>query len=89
MRCAADGLLGVWTWLFGASEHERARPERPTAAGYIRMMRLARAAQLLEQDAGQISEVAYRVGYRDVDHFSKIFKQVHGVVPSAYGRVCE
>jgi AraC-like DNA-binding protein len=53
------------------------------------MMRLARAAQLLEQDAGQISEVAYRVGYRDVDHFSKIFKQVHGVVPSAYGRVCE
>jgi len=58
-----------------------------SAAGYIRMMRLARAAQLLEQHSGQISEIADRVGYRDVEHFSRIFKRVYGVPPSAYGRV--
>ena len=58
-----------------------------SAAGYIRMMRLARAAQLLEQQSGQVSEIADRVGYRDVEHFSRIFKRVYGVPPSAYGRV--
>ena len=58
-----------------------------SAAGYIRMMRLARAAQLLEQQSGQISEIADRVGYRAVEHFSRIVKRVYGVPPSAYGRV--
>jgi len=58
-----------------------------SAAGYIRMMRLARAAQLLEQQSGQVSEIADRVGYRDVEHFSRIFKRVYGVPPSAYRRV--
>lgn len=58
-----------------------------SAAGYIRMMRFARAAQLLEQEAGSISEIAYRVGYKDVDHFSKVFKQIYKVVPSAYGGI--
>ena len=50
------------------------------------MMRLERAAQLLEQDAGHVAEVAYRVGYRDADHFSKVFKQIYGVAPSAFVR---
>jgi AraC-like DNA-binding protein len=52
---------------------------------FLREMRLARAAQLLEQESGTVSEVAYAVGYRDPEHFSKQFRKAYGVVPSAYG----
>lgn len=55
-----------------------------SAAGYIRSMRLQRAAQLLDQRAGTVSEIAYQVGFRNVNHFSKLFRQTFGVSPSAY-----
>ena len=55
-----------------------------TPAGYVRMMRLERAAQLLKQEAGNVSEVAYAVGFNDADYFSRLFKQTHGVSPSQY-----
>ena len=55
-----------------------------TTAGYIRMMRLERAAQLLEQQAGNVSEVAYAVGFKNADHFSRLFKQSFGIVPSEF-----
>ncbi|MEM1054298.1 MAG: ATP-binding protein [Bacteroidota bacterium] len=51
---------------------------------FIRELRLARAAQLLEQDAGTVAEVAYAVGYRDPEHFSKQFRKAYGATPSAY-----
>ncbi len=53
-----------------------------STAGYIRSMRLKRAAQLLEEQAGNVSEVAYAVGFQDPKHFSKLFRQVFGVAPS-------
>ena len=56
-----------------------------SAAGYIRTMRLQRAAHLLEQEVGTVSEVAYAVGFLDATHFSKLFNQVFGVYPSRYG----
>ena len=52
--------------------------------GYIRMMRLERAKQLLVQQAGTVSEVAFQVGFQDSDYFSRLFKQTVGVPPSAY-----
>jgi signal transduction histidine kinase/DNA-binding response OmpR family regulator len=55
---------------------------RLSAAGYIRMMRLKRADQLLRQRAGNVSEIAYMVGYRDAPYFSKLFKQTFGRAPS-------
>ncbi len=55
-----------------------------SAAAYIRMMRLERAAQLFEQQAGLVSEVAFRVGFKNADHFSRLFHQVFGVPPSEY-----
>ena len=53
-------------------------------SGYLRMMRLERAAQLLGQQAGSVQDVAYRIGFRDTEHFSKLFKQAFGVLPSKY-----
>ncbi len=59
---------------------------RLSAAGFIRMMRLGRAAQLLEAGATNVSETAYTVGFRDVDHFTRIFRQTFGILPSDYAR---
>ena len=55
-----------------------------SAAGYIRTMRLQRAADLLAQGGGTVAEVAYAVGFQKVPHFSKLFRQVFGVNPSNY-----
>lgn len=55
-------------------------------AGFIRTMRLQRAAQLLEQQAGNISEVAYAIGFNNPKYFSRLFRQVFGVTPTAYMR---
>jgi AraC-like DNA-binding protein len=49
------------------------------------MIRLERAADLLEQRVGNVSEVAYKVGFKDPRYFSRLFQQTFGVVPSAYG----
>ena len=57
---------------------------RLSAAGFIRMMRLQRAAQLLEQKAGSVSEIAYAVGFNDPNYFSRLFHQTFGVAPSQY-----
>ena len=40
--------------------------------------------QLLDQRWGTVQEVAYAVGYNDAEHFTKVFRQAFGVVPSAY-----
>lgn len=55
-----------------------------SAANLIRMMRMQRAIQLLEARSGSVAHVATAVGFRDVSHFSKVFKQAFGVAPSDY-----
>src|SRR5690606_7728252 len=44
-----------------------------TPGGYIRMMRLQRAEQMLRQQAGHVAEVAYAVGFNDAKYFSRLF----------------
>jgi len=48
----------------------------------IRRMRLERAAQLLEAQAGTVAEVAYSVGFKSVAHFSNACNDVYGGRPS-------
>ncbi|RME62419.1 MAG: AraC family transcriptional regulator, partial [Caldilineae bacterium] len=50
----------------------------------LRTMRLERAAALLEARAGNVSEVAYAVGFKSVAHFSNTFLNHFGCRPSAY-----
>ena len=50
----------------------------------IRRVRLERAAQLLESNAGSVAEVAYAVGFKSVAHFSNAFNEMHGVRPSVW-----
>jgi DNA-binding response OmpR family regulator len=54
---------------------------------YIRVMRMKKAAELLEEGLYTISEVSYKVGINDPFYFSKCFKQQFGISPSAYLKV--
>jgi AraC-like DNA-binding protein len=55
-----------------------------SAGSLIRAMRLQRSAQLLQQRAGNVSEVAYKVGFQDPTYFSKLFRQMFEINPSEY-----
>jgi AraC-like DNA-binding protein len=57
-----------------------------SAGSLIRIMRLQRSAQLLRQNAGNVSEIAYKVGFNDPTYFSRIFRKMYGVNPSEYSR---
>lgn len=55
-----------------------------TPNNFIKSTRMKRAAQLLSTSSLNISEVAYKVGFRDMKYFSKCFKSHYGVPPSKY-----
>jgi len=55
-----------------------------SATEFIRVYRLKRAKYLLEQKAGNISEVAYSVGFNSIGYFTKCFKNQYGKTPSEF-----
>lgn len=55
-----------------------------SAGGYIRMMRLEHASQLLSQRWGNVSEISYKVGFQDTKYFSQLFKQTFGMTPTEF-----
>ena len=52
-----------------------------SANDFIRRVRLHRAADLLRQRAGNVSEIAYQVGFSSLSYFAKCFKQMHQFSP--------
>ena len=52
-------------------------------AQYLQWLRLRRARLLLERTFLSVKEVMGLVGYNDPSHFSRDFRRVHGVSPSA------
>lgn len=51
---------------------------------FIRTLRLQRAAQLLAHHSGNVSEIAYQVGFNSPSHFTRAFREMFGKPPSAY-----
>lgn len=51
---------------------------------FIKSIRLKKAAQLLKLKQGNISEIAYRVGFNDRKYFSLEFKKYFGKTPSEF-----
>ena len=56
-----------------------------TPIEFIRIIRLKRAAQLLQESQLTVSEIAYEVGFNNPKYFRKYFKDEFGVLPSLYG----
>lgn len=55
-----------------------------TAVEFIRSTRLKRAAQLLETKSLNVNEVAYMVGFLDIDYFRRCFKDEFGHTPKEF-----
>lgn len=55
---------------------------------FIKTIRLKKAALLIRESNLSISEVAYRVGFKDTSHFTKVFKKQYGKSPTEYKTTC-
>jgi DNA-binding response OmpR family regulator/nitrogen-specific signal transduction histidine kinase len=55
-----------------------------TPIEFIRVIRIKRAAQLLEKSQMTVSEVAYEVGFNNPKYFAKYFRMEFNILPSAY-----
>ena len=53
---------------------------------YVHAIRIDRAKRLIEQEAGGLDDVAYKVGYEDPTFFRRLFKREVGLTPAAYRR---
>ncbi|MGC9354649.1 MAG: helix-turn-helix domain-containing protein, partial [Mariniphaga sp.] len=54
------------------------------AGQLMRSLRLQRAADLLKQNAGNVSEICFNLGFNDHAYFSRAFKKQFGCSPSEY-----
>jgi AraC-like DNA-binding protein len=57
-----------------------------TPLNYLRSLRMQRAMRLLAESARPLESVAAEVGYQDAFGFSRVFKRVVGLSPSAFRR---
>ncbi|PWK22367.1 two component regulator with propeller domain [Arcicella aurantiaca] len=55
-----------------------------TANEFIRDFRLKRAEELIKNNTGTISEIAFTVGFENLSYFSKVFQGKFGKLPSEY-----
>ncbi|HWQ40680.1 MAG TPA: helix-turn-helix domain-containing protein, partial [Desulfosporosinus sp.] len=51
---------------------------------YVTMVKMARAEYLFINTTLKTYEVGYRIGYHDINYFSKLFKKQHGKSPAEY-----
>ena len=55
-----------------------------SASKFIRNYRLHRAAELIKMDSGNITEIAYQVGFSSQTYFSSSFQELFECSPSNY-----
>ena len=51
---------------------------------FIRLVRLTKARELLKNNHGNISEVAFEVGFESLQYFSRCFSRQYGISPSVF-----
>ncbi|WP_262507198.1 helix-turn-helix domain-containing protein [Sphingobacterium sp. IITKGP-BTPF85] len=55
-----------------------------TPASWIREKRLEKAKEMLEATQLPVSEICYSLGFENISHFSRIFKEYHGQAPTVF-----
>ena len=53
-----------------------------SASIYLRSVRLNKAKKMIEEQKGNISEIAYSVGFSSPQYFTRCFKEEFGIPPS-------
>jgi len=53
-----------------------------SASNYLRSIRLTKAKKMIEEKKGNISEIAYSVGFSSPQYFTRCFKEEFGYPPS-------
>lgn len=51
---------------------------------YYTMLKISEAKKLIRENFGNISEIAYRLGFDDPRYFSRSFKRITGMTPTEY-----
>ena len=51
---------------------------------YLNRLRIEKAKEFMRTNAVNISEAALAVGFDNIYYFSRLFKQLEGMSPSAY-----
>lgn len=57
---------------------------KDTPSNYFKRKRLEEAASILRKSSETIGEIAFKVGFEDISHFSRSFRQQFGQTPSQY-----
>lgn len=57
-----------------------------SATQFVRKYRLQKAANLLQNSADTVSNIAYQVGFESLSYFTKAFQDEFGKSPSEYGK---
>lgn len=52
--------------------------------GYLNSIRISEAKRLLTETDWQISEIFYKVGYKNTTHFNRVFKQFNNMTPKEF-----
>ncbi|HYJ65639.1 MAG TPA: helix-turn-helix transcriptional regulator, partial [Parafilimonas sp.] len=73
MHCSKSQLYRKLTALTGYSPNS-----------FIKEYRLKKALQLLNNNAGNISEIAFETGFSSPSYFSKCFQKKYGCMPSQF-----
>ncbi|MCK5456662.1 MAG: response regulator, partial [Melioribacteraceae bacterium] len=55
---------------------------------FVRKYRIKRAADLIKQNYGNITDVSYQVGFDNLSYFTKCFKQIYNQSPHEYEKDC-
>lgn len=56
---------------------------------YIRFVRLQQAKELMEKDDLTVGEAAFRTGFVNLSHFTRVFRQQFGFNPSHFRKICQ
>lgn len=80
--------LGEIARQFGISENYLSRcfvkENNITFKRYVNVMKIEKAKEYLDNTNLLIGEICERLGYRNVEHFSRLFKEETGFSPSSY-----
>jgi signal transduction histidine kinase/ligand-binding sensor domain-containing protein/DNA-binding response OmpR family regulator len=76
------------SWEVGMSRSQLHRKLRAltdqSTTEFIRILRLKRAAYLFKQHSGNITEIAYQVGFNKPSYFTECLRKQFGLLPSEY-----